>query len=1242
MQSTTQTQQLYVGPQAVGQVSLLSLGNERRLAAVNAVCTSLASATGVPSDPNPMSRLSHVHRISRLLIQRDNGVMVKGSDIMTRAIQAMKKLLRNQGVGLAVVKGCLNSNDNITVWNSIRPFEAARLAQLALTTTIDGATGERAESDEHHLYKVGGDGRLSSSGSAYNVIYNLPHNAGVVIALIQKLSADTFTNMDNYAKERVALDADSTQRGGLNDPEGVYARLFRIKPVIGVNVQVIMINACAQIMECEGIGTLSFSETIAFIQCYIYVVSLGVRPERVKPVMVDGKVKRSRDLTYLGSFVKKAKEVIKGQVAAMVTESGLVNEVGVDTYVNNYMNKFKPEYPAIWMYVYVCLCIQRVTGTIPPPEAEVESLYSLCAVKDAYIPCVKKDKSGKWKSLNYLHEALGSCNSYVPIINQILSFDWFECQLQAIAGEAAIINSTDISREDVPDMEVVLHIGIHDDDDLNELETYLDESTHFKSRLESNDIRSFAVGLLKAYFTSPYLSAAAGGGVYRDKISETFSVVTVHRNGSFLDKNFDCLEDGTVSLSNMMFSGGLSGVTNVRIVLKTRVSPQFFNLVQSESIDNVNMQLNALFASEKGTPNAMLLPEDGFITLILAYNTAVLTYNTEKSKWMLYVDGGERKDISDLTRARVSRMKYRSYNNGVPGQLTTNPYDKGDGRARGVTASSNVTHDSDSILAKQLIMTVPAGNLRNLYKLWLAKGTKGVTFEEFVSTDEHSVRFLTTLPKDVRERFKKVLPITNEHTGLMEVFNVFSDEGIFAMPDSGEGVPITMKDEIDVANGKPFTYEKMGLELGAKGFGKRIRQEVAAVTTGISMQLAELFIEQLDNDATQQSGDYSLKEDLINLCYYLWSQSAIYGGSKTSPGLHDLIGKKVGDMIFTRNYLKMLYKVQFMRVVARQGYERHVYDYSSHDAIVVRLVLGTFMTLQMAKVSTKSGLQVEDIEGLERREDGPLPEFALLEPSRRNMRAVIARESQIPSTIKGVGGLTVFLATPLDIASLMSMSGDSSLRELFSDVQRLNGVYIESSVQRNYTYMNAITHYRKVHVSGKPSMLQRHPYEGEEIGYIKNPGFGAGGLEMVQCSGDDSWLQCGLAEDVFIKINEAGQIVGGIDNLARQMLSLQTAYELANPRSRGQIFMVNTGMVYIFTALVWTYPSSTYTEGKSDAAQILGKRVFVDPRIRFSSRMLRGKKSLHNLRMHGLSLEVADKRASKGSMVTPTSANILR
>jgi hypothetical protein len=206
---------------------------------------------------------------------------------------------------------------------------------------------------------------------------------------------------------------------------------------------------------------------------------------------------------------------------------------------------------------------------------------------------------------------------------------------------------------------------------------------------------------------------------------------------------------------------------------------------------------------------------------------------------------------------------------------------------------------------------------------------------------------------------------------------------------------------------------------------------------------------------------------------------------------------------------------------------------------------------------------------------------------------------------------------------------------VFGEVQKLlpfaehqsQGV-IANPIQKRVTYVNAVTQWLITVASSEVKWYRGLPDDrvGTVIGTITNAGIGSSRVDDLLHSKD---IQCyqyseGLGGEKVVKVSEGGAVIDGIDMVARQMLTLQASYEYANPTMRGQIAMVTTGMYSVYTGIVWTFPSEL------SQARIIGRKVYVDGNMRFSSKILRGKGGLSKLAIHGFSKIFEDKKGLHG------------
>jgi hypothetical protein len=1059
-----------------------------------------------------------------------------------------------------------------------------------------------------------------------------------VVEVVDSLPIDVFGPMDDFSDQEINLTKSNVFKGGF---EGMGRELQLLGKFRGhkdsgypgtAALKEFVYEVIERVRHGEGIvhahaplekANLTYFDCVAFLQSYLYVTSLQIPGDQIA-----SEVETIGSATL--SFYKIARETIKHR----------------DGVPSKFMKSMKPEMPAVWMYVYVCVTYQRVMFTRSTNELarfdEGPGAGTLKAIKDNYLPLCKSVMVADqkiWRIDNSRFEIQGAATGHLPIICQLLYFRWFRSQLAVLAGNSAIVKADSVNREEIKTAQLMLPVVVGDKQQAEELDSYVQLGEHFFRRVESNNLDKYLTRMLNYFFTNEF----APGDIKAGNIPHGYLAL---RQGTYtITSDSDCLVDGTAFLSSAMLKGGMTGVMNLRLRLETKTTAEALSAYGGVTFSDgthslaqyTNLALkNALNDASVNTT----IGNDGKITIVVAYDAAMIV--KQDGKLTICVDGAVERNITRQMKERVESISYRGVTNERPNaDRTSNTYDKGSLTPQpfGITCLSNAVPDNDSRLCHQLVMTVPPGHISNLYRLW-RKNANGQAFEEFLATDKRSVEYISKLPDDTRRMLKQVMPVTNQSTGLMEVCNTFSEHGVPMFVTEGDKavmIPVETHDETRAANGAPFTYADVGLTADEIASGrlresmKPIRQDLAADTSGINMEVATLFVAELEKT---DSGRL-LKEDLLNLVYDLWRATAL----GPNGGLLDLIGSDLAlHTIWCRKYLQKFYESQFVQMVVRQGYERQTYGIAARDIILIRLVLGTFMTLQTPDFKMKSGLSRMDIIGIQESREGPMPDHALIEPARRNMKAVTLRNSQIPSYEEGVGGLLVFFATLADIATLMKAPGDASFSSIFAPVQKLKnprehgaGV-IEDEVQRRQTYVNCRTHFL-TSIAFSPAggdLYRQSPHYGREVGSIKNPGFGAGGLTDLDAVHDLNALRSvdnseGLGSDRFIKLNEGGQLVTGIDTLARQMFALQEQLEFDRPEMRGQILMVSTGMFIIYTGLVWDYPTD------SDKATILQRKMYVDANVRFSSKMMRGRNAAHNLKFAGLAKNVM----GEGDLITP-------
>jgi len=1122
---------------------------------------------------------------------------------------------------------------------------------MVLRSQLPGATNLRQEQDEAHLFELDGGGALSQQATAANIAWNIPHDVVELKRYLSRTGDDIFREQDDYTGERISKKVDNTTHGGLTSGEAGApivqllrkGKLSSFKAGVGgvsVWIEELLNDVSAEhFVSRYGLG---YFDCVAVIQCYVYVTSL-----RIDPIAFDGLTKNfrgSRTWAFKQACYYKMAEFAKKETANKPSS------------IRRYLETFQPMVPAVWMYVYVCACYQRTGGIKPQGQP---TMYDVME----YLPyCVKRSNvqgSGTtaWRGNNSMFECRVSTSGKAATLSDILNFTLFSEQQDAMVGKQVIVPSSVMTgkRERLTNVQLVLPAYIGDNQDLvANLGSYIDAGSHFTNRMQSYGLESYVTHMMNYWLTQRslgHMGVVKGGGKGQYLIERDASFRVGNSSLSVEgDASWDSLKGGSAGMSGMVFNGGIVGICNLRFKLRCTAVPDIWKTVADDGFvyetgrgmleTQVNDVLKRTFDSSSVRST---IANNGAITVYLGYDRAYLKYNETECRYQIVVDGDVVPAHAKEARRRCESFSYRKFGSGRAEGIDHNVYAKeAQPQPFGITCEGNVMPTADSALLRTysgmlkrsagLLMTIPAGNIRNLLNLWKESGSDSQTFEEWVATAPQSVAYKQQLPEEVQRLFKLIMPVTHQSTGLCEAINFANERKVCAFNSStGERIPVDLGGELMAADGALYSYERIGIlksDLSEKANDENnrpLRAEVCSSTSGFTMSIVTALLDFMD---TSGEGKI-LADDLVNLQYTLWALE----GSKDKGGLQELIGGNATNELFTRQYLEEFYKCQFVQMVARQGYNRQTYGYEARDAIMIRLVISTFLTLQTADVRLDRELNPQDFVPTSL---GPIPSRAITEPSRRNMRAVLLKPGQVPSFQPGIGALTIFIATALDMSTILRFDGDGSPKAMFRDVQLLqpksvakaDGV-IKDEVQRAQTFVNAATHYRVLTTKG-PKSYKGNPYFGREIGRVYNPSFGSSGLEAVRhasevTSYDESR---GLAGDHLMKTNEVGELIGGIDTLGRQMFSVIDVFELNNPNMRGQIYMVSTGMFFLYAALIWSYPKDP------SKAEILGRRLYMDPSVRFASKMMKGKDHLHDLNFSGLSRQVAD-AAATGEVLAP-------
>uniref|UniRef100_A0A2V0RN54 Uncharacterized protein n=1 Tax=viral metagenome TaxID=1070528 RepID=A0A2V0RN54_9ZZZZ len=791
-----------------------------------------------------------------------------------------------------------------------------------------------------------------------------------------------------------------------------------------------------------------------------------------------------------------------------------------------------------------------------------------------------------------------------------------------------------------------------------------------KSKLEEQRLQEPVTKMLNMFFCSDKF------GEVKATPDGTF---VQFREGMFTTGDeYDSFESGFVKISYISLSNGIYGQANARIKLVctlTETALEQLPFIQKGVGDDGEPALEYVKDLERGLEqhyganSATARLKGGSIVVILAFENGYLTPNWTRGgrrdrdgleQCLLTVaDGSPTSSVlrKGLTE-RAESVKVRNYDvaydeEGAPSTVTrrSSAVDPAPEHAHGVTVIGNIVTDPALSILQSMVQTVPAGNILNMYQLYLDSADR-TTFSDFLATDPHSVQYLQTLPTAVVAMLKVVLPVTHTDTGLCNVIY----RGMPHPPKiifNRNFVKLDVDAVLEGANGESIDLALLGLQRpGARPTAdpykhlSSLRVETCTATSGLTMRLVVGFIEYL---ATQGSTGDELIKDLVEVGYHLWWERAVFRSTE-DPGLFDLIDNRAMDEDFAKNYLRSFWDSMFTQVISREGYERRTYSHHNHDAIFVRLVLSTFLTLQTAEVSLSTGLTVRDIIDQERSTTGPSPDHAIVLPSRRNGRAIICQPSIVPSKLGGIGRLKIRIAAPHNIQVVMLQPRDrknveSTFEHHFRHVQPLTSQgQMRNPIQRQRTTVNAITQIRQQRTSKVLYTVSRS--SGMEVGSIQTPSIATTSIGDVTPSDQEGFpdilagVDCnaGLGSERCIKINEGGELVNGIDTIVQKVRLFAACHEMMNAKHRGQLYVVNTAMVYVFVGCRWLY--------KDDPSQdiLLETYAYVDSDVRFSSRLARGRGVLHDLRMHGMTRSVAEKidesRKGKRELLAPEKLDI--
>jgi hypothetical protein len=1221
---------------------------------------------------------------------------IVGSELYANLRTALKEFLSTIGLGVVIATGCLDLTERDKAWEDLKVYEKARLMSTTLHALLPGATKLKDESDEGHMYEYDEESQkfMSKKTAGYSVWLDLmPHTrVGTrrLLEVVHRQNGNVFTIMDDFRNEKIYFGSKGMDRGGLmynglllalTKAGGSYRRRSAEEFLLVDDRKVYNGRkmTVAQWIEelCESIGTqgytgrykddfhaIDYHTRVAIVQAYIYVTSLNVDMST-----------QSKDVPQTIRFMNAAAE----RMLALTTEE-------IDArHTRNAAETTRlavggdlPHVPATWLYVFVCVQFQlslfevRLRAEDKPRFGKGEGHCSLKAIKEYYLPFCKEIKdeagvkrfikdNGRWET----HFSAGAWNS---LITQSLYLTWYSEQLVQVFGSEspppAILPSTLMTREQLRYMKVYLPFKTNAPKALN---SYLTPTDHFKSRMATSNLKNYVIRFMNAFFAgmpSEVIRVSEDGDMLRrcDGVFVTDQM-----------KDWDSIHHGVAGLSGIMMSGGLHGIGSLRVRLKSTINPAewmansefagardgmkpwgIFDPTKSKFNSDFEASLQRMFDAQ----NVTATMEGGYVIVILAYEHAHL-FALEDKVVHCCVDTGQSADVSSYAKALVE-----SFSRKTEGQdYTRNVYDvnmaRGQG-ARGITVLDNVTNDEDSKSIERLVLTIPPGHIKNLQKLWLKNDyDTRPTFFDWLSTAPMSVKYLQKLP-EVQQRAQKLsLPFTHPDTGLRETPRGSDDlKGPSVYYEAEGWTPILRELDIStetlignvIDTSKIATIGMGGDKLAANQamFDSLLplKMKTTASTSGLTMAIVEAFVKWCRKDKRLKK----MICDTVDVAYHWVREMA-------GNTLNDLMPRLFGPYA-EMAFLRLFAKRQFNQVASREGYERQTYGVESLDVALVRLVMSSLMTLQTAEQAyrgshvprPRSGLSTYDMKDAEAEaiRKGPVRERVLITPSRRNYAEIISGTGIIPSTVAGVGGLAISVATALDVQTLMAVKADtqSKFRTFFECLQPLapfrhevGAGVMANDVQRSTTFANAVTEWFAMiasHPSGGTD-FRHNPLSGLEVGKVVNPGIGCGSLSHLQESGmvDDikkltrqaavmavarevAQRNEGIGEDNVVKINEAGELITGIPTLARQVLAIQSKLEAMRPGQMGQILKVATGMYTLYVGTLRNFDSPQRS--------IIKRLVFVDTNVRFSSRLMRGSGKLHNLRIHTMARQVAKGR----------------
>jgi hypothetical protein len=1249
---------------------------------VQSVSSACAASFAPPQGSSGKGRFAHLGHIDGLRFSAVLGQpgererVVIGSKVIANSRDALRTYLRKVGVGVAVTSGCLNTSDARLAWGGIRPFEAARLLQLVERQLTPGATGVSLESDEAHYFDAQGDGDDDDAAPPERTLVNIGLDIGRMHGevpgwLLARIRRSPFRVVDNYEIFEISLGVSNARIGGL------YATSLPSRGAAGSIQGQMAVEAISQkhdhgdYITPRGHIMINVDAEMAFLDQLVRIIHWNIAEKGLTPphakalfqayayVMTLDTELPKFDTTHvvLASYIK----------ASEIRINELLNkEQGVR--VPNAARRLHAHAPAVWCYVFFAANLLRWTaikgGSGVPRDAgkllvREQGELSFRAVYECFLPeCISAvthesadgEKTYGWKEVTNWYDIVCRTSHRTALRSDIINLSWFDHQNLLMGATGAITTTTSYQREKFKSLTIVLQNEIPVGPVTDKIDTYIALKGHMKSKLEEQKLQEPVIKMLNMFFCSTKFG----------EIQATPKGTLVQfREGMFATGDeYDSFESGFVEISYISLSNGIYGQANARIKLVctlTETALDQLPFVQKGAGDDGKPTLEYAEDLERalkqhyGANAADARLKGGSIVVILAFENGYLTPDWSKagrrdhdgleSCFLTVADGSPANSfLRERLTERAESVKVRNYNvdydeEGAPSTVTRSgsAIDPAPERAHGVTVIGNVVTDAALDILQSMVQTVPAGNISNMYQLYLDSADRN-TFSEFLATDPHSVQYLQTLPEAVVAMLKVVLPVTHTDTGLCNV--IYRD-----MPHPPKIILNRDFVELDVdavlagANGEAIDLNLLGLRRPEERpranpykHLSSLRVETCTATSGLTMRLVVGFIEHL---ATQGKTGDELIKDLVEVGYHLWWERAVFRSTE-DRGLFDLIGNRAMDEDFAKNYLRSFWDSMFTQVVSREGYERRTYSHHNHDAIFVRLVLSTFLTLQTAEVSLSSGLTVRDIIDQERSTTGPSPDHAIVLPSRRNERAIICQPSIVPSSIPGTGRLKIRIAAPHNIQVVMLQPRDKKNVECtfeyhFRHVQPLTPQgQVRNPIQRRRTTVNAITQIRQQRTSKVLYTVSRS--SGMEVGSIRTPSIATTSIGDVAPIDEEVFsdiladVDCnaGLGSERCIKINEGGELVNGIDTIVQKMRLFAACHEMMNAKHRGQLYVVNTAMVYVFVGCRWLY--------KDDPSQdiLLETYAYVDSDVRFSSRLARGRGVLHDLRMHGMTRSVAE------------------